>query len=225
MENNENKSYTLVITLLSVIIILLVSLLVYVMFIRKPEEKVPLNPNNENTEVKENNPTNNYPIVKIKDLNTKLSNLDFTNKTTARSGDSEEMPFSISFNGNKVTVNFESYNKTYSLDVDSPISVGAGLSIQGSGSATFYILTSNGKVYEIEDSMSNVENNSNYVGKLVDMGISNASSIAVVDRNFNLSENAQTTLPTVYIRTTDGKVFTDEIGLLNGSKLVEVTEE
>lgn len=222
-----------------ILLVLETSYLVYDKFIDKgkTETNVDKIQTNENNEQKDNNEqngnnesnltqetVNNFKQVKVSNLSNKLKKLDFTSNKTAIAGVDDEMPFSISIISNKeVKVTHNYAGLSYSLFVESAISVGAGFSAEGKGEADFYILTADGSVYKISDEVDKVSSNKGYTGVLKNIGIKNATQIAVSD-NFSLDDNALTSTPTVYIKTSDNKIFTDE-KLLDNETLVEVIEK
>ena len=70
--------------------------------------------------------------------------------------------------------------------------------------------------------MNNVEKDSNYKGTVENLNIVKADAIAVpYGESFYLADSAETTTPTVYIKTTDGRYYTDEFS----NTLVEVVEK
>ena len=169
--------------------------------------------------------SNNFPVVKINKLSEKLSKLNFDNKTEATNDDGDGVADIVAhINNGGVVVNIlNGENTSYVVDgINNAVSLGVGLSVQGNGTLVTYILTGNGKVFKIEDDLNNVKEN--YKGTAIDLEVTDATAIAVVDNNFNLDDEAQTTLPTVYIKTKDGRVLTDETSLTSTSKIVEVVE-
>ncbi|MBR4178213.1 MAG: hypothetical protein IKR57_02550 [Bacilli bacterium] len=200
--------------------------------------------NNETTDNKEEKTTetenktstettvNNFDKVAVTDLNNKLSKLDFNNKTTSHSSEDEWLVLDAKIADGKVEIKInitegeeEKIERVYTVeDINNAVSVGSGISVQGSGFADFYILTEDGKVYRIEDEISEVKKDVNYTGLPKNMLINNAVSIAVVDSSFNLADNAETTIPTVYIKTNDGRIFTNE-PINEQQGLIEVIEK
>ena len=177
---------------------------------------------------------NDFEKVEVSNLNTKLSSLDFSLKTKSESNEEEWLTLTSEIVDGKVTntitineggESVETITRSYTVeDVENAISVGTGISVQGNGYADFYILTSNGEVYHIEDEIGEVKATSNYIGMAKNMNIKQAASIAVVDQSFNLSDTAETTTPTVYIKTNDGRIFTDE-PIKFQDELIEVIEK
>ena len=174
---------------------------------------------------------NSFEKVEVADLDTKLGQLDFSNKTTANKSEDEWLTSKIEVVDGKstvtITVNEEgdTSEKSYIVDgVENVVSVGTGISVQGNGTAEFYILTSAGEVFHIADEIGDVKTTENYIGTANNMNIKEATSIAVVDENFNLADDAVTTTPTVYIKTKDGRVFTDE-PIKSQSGLIEVVKK
>lgn len=222
----ENKKGDLLLIIVIVVLVLETGYLVYDKAIRKENTQV------DNSQVKVNDNTtsgsfsnsiNDYKEVKINNLNTKISKLDFSNKTISTSGVDDEVPFSISISPNKEVKITHSYaNLSYSVNIENAISVGSGFSVQGSGSAVFYILTSDGSVYKIEDDMNNVNSNKSYTGVPKNIGVKGATQMTVTD-NFSLDDDAVTSSPTVYIKTSDNKLLTDE-NLLVSDEIVSVVE-
>lgn len=235
MEETKEKKNILFI-IIFVLLILETGYIIYSNFIKtdnKPtnnnQSQVENDKTNEDNNIKDeqNNTSeniNNYKEVKINSLTSKLSKLDFTNKTTAIAGVDDELPFSISIISNKeVKVTHNYANLSYTLPMENAISVGAGFSVEGPGFAVFYILTSNGSIYRVEDNMENVRTNSSYKGTALDMGVKEATQICVTD-NISLNDESLTASPNVYIKTSDNKVLTDE-RLLDSEKIVSVIEK
>ena len=71
--------------------------------------------------------------------------------------------------------------------------------------------------------MDKVKSNKEYKGTLKNIGIKNATQIAVTD-NFSLNDNPFVISPIVYIKTSDNQIFTDEL-LLDNESIVEVIEK
>jgi len=173
----------------------------------------------------------NYKKVEISNLSSKLSNLSFENRTFDSASEVDFVSTNINIDFGIVNVSTiieeEDNNivRSYTVDgINDAVSVGAGVSVQGSGSVVFYILTASNKVYSIIDNIEDVKLNNDYIGLAKDMGVVNAEKIAVVYEDFNLSDNANITKPTVYIKTTNGKILTNE-NLLEGNEIVEVVEK
>ena len=187
--------------------------------------------NNETPSTPTNTPKEviSYKQVEIFELNSKLSNLQFATNLNAAKVEGESIMEAyiengiVKFNYNVKGSEFgNDIVKTYEVStVKDVIGVGMGLSVQGNGSVKTYLLTKDGKVYMIRDDFSNPDG----FGKVVELNVNTAVSMVVVDENFTLDDNAQTTLPTVYIKTSDNKVLTDEINLTEGNTLVEVVEQ
>ena len=156
--------------------------------------------------------SNDFEKISVNNLSVKLAKLNFNHQSEAVCSEGGNAKDAI--NGRieivdgkvELTVNDK---KTTISNVKNPRSVGCGVSVQGSGSFESYILTSEGEVFKVEE------------GSASNMNIVKAEAISVVDRDFNLSDNAQTTNPTVYIKTTDGRIYTDEFS----KTLVEVVEK
>ena len=186
--------------------------------------------NKEKAEVPRN-VENNFERVAISNLNDKLKQLNFNNKTVASKYEEEWVKVDSKINSGRVTISIlfediDNIERSYTVEnIENAISVGTGISVQGNGSTRTYILTSDGKVYYVDDEFNSVLNNENYKGEIVDTNISGASAIAVVDENFSLSDISEATEPTVYIKTNDGKIYTDEYLLEVQNGLVEVYEQ
>ena len=71
--------------------------------------------------------------------------------------------------------------------------------------------------------MDKIKSNKEYKGTLKNIGIKNATQIAVTE-NFSLNDNAFFISPTVYIKTSDNQIFTDKL-LLDNEAIVEVIEK
>lgn len=230
MEENNKKNVLFIIVVIA--LALETGYLIYSNFIKK--DNVPANNNQTQVDNKNNNKPNeidntnkslnNYKEVKIENLNSKISKLDFNSKIISTSGVDDEVPFSINIVSNKeIKITHNYANVSYSLYMENAISVGSAFSVQGNGSAIFYVLTANGSVYKIEDDMAKVKTNSSYTGNAVNIGVKGATQIAVTD-DFSLNDDAITTNPTVYIKTSDSKILTDE-DLLDNEKIVSVVEK
>ena len=68
--------------------------------------------------------------------------------------------------------------------------------------------------------MDKVKSNKEYKGTLKNIGIKNATQFAMTD-NFSLNDNAFVISPTVYIKTSDNQIFTDEL-LLDNESIVKL---
>ena len=186
--------------------------------------------NKEKAEVPRN-VENNFERVAISNLNDKLKQLNFNNKTVDSKYEEEWVKVDSKINSGRVTISIlfedtDNIERSYTVDnIENAISIGTGISVQGNGSTRTYILTSDGKVYYVDDEFNSILNNENYKGVIVDTNISGASAIAVVDENFSLSDISGSTEPTVYIKTNDGKIYTDEYLLEVQNGLVEVYEQ
>lgn len=230
MEENNKKNVLFIIVVIA--LFLETGYLIYSNFIKK--DTVPSNNSQTQVDDKNNNKPNeiddtnkvlnSYKEVKITNLNSKMSKLDFNSKTISTSGVDDEVPFSINIVSNKeIKITHNYANLSYSLYMENAISVGSAYSVQGNGSAVFYVLTADGSIYKIEDDMSKVKTNSSYTGNAINIGVKGATQIAVTD-NFSLNDDAVTTNPTIYIKTSDGKILTDE-NLLDKEKIVSVVEK
>lgn len=222
----KNKKNNLLLVIIIIVLVLETSYLIYDKTIRRKNTQV------DNSQIKVNDnitpgnfsdSINNYKEVKINNLNIKISNLNFNNKTISTSGVDDEPPFSISISSNKeIKINHSYANLSYIVNIENAISVGSGFNVQGSGSAVFYILTSDGFVYKIEDDMNDVNSNKSYIGTPKNIGVKGATQIAVSD-NFSLDDEVITSNPAVYIKTSDNKLLTDE-NLLVGEEIVSVVD-
>lgn len=230
MEEKKNKNWLFIVVL--ALLVLETSYLVYDKYINKEEsnsDKIQTNENKkENNTPKENEPTqevvNNFKQAGVSNLSNKLSKLDFTTKKIATAGVDDEIPFSISIVSDKeIKITHNYAGLSYSLYIENAISVGAGLNVEGSGEAVFYVLTADGSVYNIVDDIGKVKSNNAYTGTLKNIGIKNATQIAVSD-SFSLNDDAVTTLPNVYIKTSDSKIYTSE-KLLDNESIVQVIEK
>lgn len=230
MDENNKKNVLFIIVVIA--LVLETGYLIYSNFIKK--DSAPADNNQTQVDDKNNNKPNeidnsnknlnNYKEVKIENLNSKLSKLDFNSKTISTSGVSDEVPFSINIVSNKeIKITHNYANTSYNLYIENAISVGSGFSVQGNGSAVFYVLTADGSVYMIEDDMSKVKTTASYVGNAVNIGVKGATQIAVTD-DFSLDDDALTAKPTVYIKTSDNKILTDE-NLLDNENIVSVVEK
>lgn len=174
-----------------------------------------------------------YKTVKVDGLEAKLGGLDFSNNLVVYKNEGESIFNVIVDSGTaKVTYNIKGNDFGFNNDIvksykvsslNNIVSIGAGINVQGTGSFKIYFLCSDGKVYVINDILSSVFNEENY-GMVYDLPVKNATSIAVVDKNFSLSGSSQT-LPTVYIKTSDNRLLTDEISFIDeDNQVVEVIE-
>ena len=173
---------------------------------------------------------NNFEKVGVSSLNDKLNNLNFENKNSDTRYEEDWVKVNSKINAGKVTISIkleeESSEVSYTIDeITNAISVGTGISVQENGSQRTYILTSDGKVYYVEDDFYSIKSKVNYKGTLVDTKISGATAIAVVDENFSLSDISESIEPTVYIKTAESKVYTDELLLEEQDGLVLVYEQ
>jgi len=238
MEKKSNKNIIIVL----IIVLLVISAFLGVFGFINRENNTNNDPTknttkNDNSNIKKNEniidivEDNNYKKVEISNLSSKLSNLSFDNRTFDSASEIGFVSTNINIDFGVVSISTiieeEENNilRSYTVDgINDAVSVGAGVSVQGSGSVVFYILTASNKVYSIIDNLEEVKLNNDYIGLAKDMGVVNAEQIAVVYENFNLSDNANTTKPTVYIKTTNGKILTNE-DLLEGNEIVEVIEK
>ena len=233
MEEKLNEK-GLIITLSIIVVILGLSIGMYALLYNdeKMENRIKndVKNNKEKAEVPRN-VENNFERVAISNLNDKLKQLNFNNKTVDSKYEEEWVKVDSKINSGRVTISIlfediDNIERSYTVEnIENAISVGTGISVQGNGSTRTYILTSDGKVYYVDDEFNSVLNNENYKGEIVDTNISGASAIAVVDENFSLSDISEATEPTVYIKTNDGKIYTDEYLLEVQNGLVEVYEQ
>ena len=80
-------------------------------------------------------------------------------------------------------------------------------------------------VYKITDNLKEFKEKEEYVGNAVDLGLTNAVSIAVDHKLANtLLEDKTKVKPFVYVKTDDDRLFTDE-ELIEGKDIVELIEE
>ena len=196
-------------------------------------EKLTPKPSNTSTNVTPSETSDNqntivYKQVSVNGLQNKLSQLDFSPKLSSEVIEADST-FKVEVTNGVALLTYHnvesdnSFDKTYTVDsVTDVISAGIGFSVEGSGFAETYLLTSSGKVYKIDDALKK----DGEFGKVTELNVNNAISIAVVDNNFNLLEDAATTSPTVYIKTADSKVLTDESGLIDiDNPIVEVIDK
>ena len=157
---------------------------------------------------------NDYKVVEINNLNEKISKLDFKNKNR---DDYKKGSYAIKsniFNG-KVTITMTINDKQVKYivsSIDDVISTKSNISYEGSGKQITYILTKGGKVYKIVDDFKKALETEEYKGNPKDMGIVNAESIAVSHDEFSVYDKAVESVPCVYIKASEGRIFTDETG-------------
>ena len=189
--------------------------------------------NNNNNQNESNNTVtkNNFDVVKVDNLNTKISSLNFDNKTSDEIVEEDFLTVKANINDGKVTVNLNiteggsTIERSYTVSsITDAKGVGTGISVEGNGFAVIYILTNSGKVYRIEDEIGEVKTNANYLGTAKDMLIEEAVEMTTVNELFSLRDNAETITPTVYIKTKDGRFFTDE-PINDQQGLIEVVEK
>lgn len=189
--------------------------------------------NNNNNQNESNNTVtkNNFDVVKVDNLNTKISSLNFDNKTSDEIVEEDFLTVKANINDGKVTVNLNiteggsTIERSYTVSsITDAKGVRTGISVEGNGFAVIYILTNSGKVYRIEDEIGEVKTNANYLGTAKDMLIEEAVEMTAVSESFSLRDNVERVTPTVYIKTKDGRFFTDE-PINDQQGLIEVVEK
>ena len=195
MENNKSKNM-LIIALVCVI------LLIVVILIFKFGKGSSNNPDNGET---------SYETLKIDHLNDKLSMISFSNQDYYEIAESnvtiltrvEENHVSVTY-----TFNDNTTRKYTVSSIPNILSLGCGFTADGKIARTFF-LTKTGKVFMLEDKLDDVKSNGTYEGQPVDMGFDNATEIFVANGNLVLNDQPYSE-PAVYIKTSDGKMYTNE---------------
>ena len=164
----------------------------------------------------------NHETVKVSNLDSKLSKLDFNNRNESFFKLKEEKVeltarctqgyVSVYYNYGSIKEGYEVYH------MSNAVTAKITYSAQGNGAAVTYILTNDGKVFKIFDDFSDPKN----FGRTVELNVKNAKSIAV--GNMTLKDNAYASYPTVVIKTDDNKVLTDDPNLATDKSLVEVVD-
>ena len=169
---------------------------------------------------------NDFQIVEIKDLKTKFDLLKFDNKTRDDYKVDNVATIKTNIFNKKVTVTITIGNvvRKYILStLDNVISTRSSIDSESNTHIT-YLLTEDLKVYKIVDDLAKVKEDENYMGEPKDMGLINVSAIAInQDGKFSLKDK-ENNKPCVYIKTSDGRMFSDEV-LKEKTSLVEVVEK
>ena len=174
----DKKSNTLIIALVAIVILLAV--LLVVVLNNKKEDSSGLN--NNSSEV-DNGEKPQYEIYPVNNLALKLGKLDFGYKDTTSVSEENLVNAKAKIDNGKVNITLN--NVTYTVpNIETALSVGMGLSVQGTGRVETFILTAEGEVYHVIDELSNIKK-SDYVGNVKKYDVSIASAIAVVYQNFN----------------------------------------
>lgn len=158
---------------------------------------------------------NDYTIVEVRNLDKKIENLNFDNKTRDDYKlDGVGTVKTNIFNG-KVTVTMTIDGKIVKYIVSSiPNVITTRSNISSDGICVTYILTSEGKIYKLEDNMKEAAaSTEEYNGTPKDMGIINVSAIAINQGDtFSLDgrKKSEDIKPSVYIKASENRLFTDE---------------
>ncbi len=218
----ESKATTIIAILL--IIFLLLGAIGFVVGMKKGNNPTPDNPTP--TPVTPTPQEGNEVI--IENLQEKLGTLDFSPKTDEVLTEGENH-FSVNVVDGVATVSYTlngaeyvqegTIEKSYQIEsVTGVASAGLGFSAQ---SLKIFLLSSEGRVYLVEDQLNDVVTGGT-LGNAVDLTVENATEMAVTRANFSLRDDGDQSTINVYIKTSDGRVFTNEADLLNGNPVIEV---
>ncbi len=169
---------------------------------------------------------NDFPIVEIQDLNNKIKNLKFDNisRDDYKIDNFATIKTNIFNKKVTVTITLDNITRKYILSsLNNVVSTRSSLN-QKNNSHITYLLTEDYKVYKIVDDLAKVKTDENYIGIPKNMGLINVESIAInQDGKFSL-KNKDSNEPCVYIKTKDGRLFSDE-KLKDKTQIVEVIQK
>ncbi len=220
MENNKKRN-KIINAILIVVYVLTIGIILFltksnIFNDNEPEEETPVTPNST------------FEKVSIKDLETKLNKLSFVNKKQDYVKDNSFITLTSNIEDGKVviTLKMKANKREYTVpEIEDAKCIGSYLILEGSGTHVSYVLTESGKVYIIEDDLKTANEDEKYVGKAVDLGLTDITSIAVNHKlNFSLLEDKTKVKPFVYAKMEDGRVFSDE-DFIEGKEIVELVEE
>lgn len=172
-------------------------------------------------------------VFNVNDLLERLNYVGFDNQVYSAVSEDNYIDIEAMINEGIVSVKIKvsdaenSYERSYNLDSITDV-VSIGTAYEKEGKVLTYFMTKSGKVYKVEDVLSNVESNKNYVGQAKDLGVKRATGIHVATSGFALNDNVLSEHPAVYIKTSDNRIYTDESFKNDGSVqegLVEVKEK
>ena len=170
-------------------------------------------------------PNSGYKVIEVEKLEKKLNKLSFVNKKQDFYNKSSKININTSVTAGKlnVLIKIGKVKKTYTVDeLEKIICVHTNVY---DNKHISYILTEDGKVYKIEDDLSIVKKTDDYKGEAVDLGLTNVVKIAVDKKlKFKINSELKTIIPSVYIKTDDNRVFTDEV-FISEEKIVELVEK
>ncbi len=170
-------------------------------------------------------PNSGYKVIEVEELEKKLNKLSFVNKKQDFYNKSSKININTSVTAGKlnVLIKIGKVKKTYTVDeLEKIICVHTNVY---DNKHISYILTEDGKVYKIEDDLSIVKKTDDYKGEAVDLGLTNVVKIAVDKKlKFKINSELKTIIPSVYIKTDDNRVFTNEV-FFPEEKIVELVEK
>ena len=184
--------------------------------------------NKETTQANEEVKINEgFKKVEIKDLKNRLNALNFAfkkqdyyNKTTIATVNAIIADGKVS-----ITIKSGANKRAYSvMDIDNAVSVLTNVNIKDGGTHITYILTEDGRVFKIEDKIKEVKESADYVGKANDLGLTNITAMAI-DKNLKFKLGSEEAVePCVYMKSDDGRYFTDE-KIISNEEVVELVEK
>ena len=170
-------------------------------------------------------PNSGYKVVEIEKLEKKLNKLSFVNKKQDFYNKSSNININTTIVSGKVNISIKIKKKkrTYKIEeIDNAKAIHTNVY---NNTHISYILTEDGKVYRVEDNLSEVKKTEDYKGTAVDLGLTNVVKIAVDKRlKFKMNSELKKIVPCVYIVTDNNRVFTDET-FIEGEKIVELVEK
>lgn len=167
-----------------------------------------------------------FKKVEVKDLKNRLNALNFASKKQDYYNRTTIATINTIIADGKVTISIKSGSKkvAYSaMNIDNAISVLTNVNIKDGGTHITYILTEDGKVFKIEDNIKEVKETTDYVGTPKDLGLTNITAIAM-DKNLKFKLGSEEVIePCVYMKSDDGRYFTDE-KMSGTEEVVELVE-
>jgi len=169
-----------------------------------------------------------YQIYEVENLEKKFNKLSFVNKKQDFYNKTTKYTINTNITSGKVNVSikFDDIKRVYEIDnISNAKSIHTNVDTTGDGVHITYILTEDKKVYKVEDNLKEVKEKEDYKGNAEDLGLTNVDSIAI-DKNlkFKINDGLETIVPCVYIKTDDGRYFTDE-KIIEGKNIVELVEK
>ncbi len=199
----EKKKNTILIILVCVIA-LIVMAIAFKLGMKSTDEEGP----------KDDTPS--YEVLHVNQLSDRLSMISFShqdyyeiaeaNVTMLSKIENAHVSVKYTFDGN--------LERSYTVSsIPNILSVGCGIFADGTAART-YFLTKTGRVYILEDNLDSVKANEAYEGNPIDTKISNATEIFVANGNLMLNDKPYNE-PAVFVKTSNGKLYTNEKMLID----------